>query len=445
MVGSTFFVSVTLLTLIAPFELTSPLVRLPGQSVSNLEAAVLCAFVCGAAAVVWSRGVPTWQTPLTAPWLALLAAMAVASALSPVSPINAFHMTGRSAAAFGVYLLAANGVTTPARLRSALTLVVAVGVLVSILAILEYRGVRAVLAALKMFRPAVTTVGAQLRAGGPLQYPTIASMYLEVVFAIGLGLMLAALDGSRHGRVALLFVALAVIGEAITLTFTRAGLITMAASLLLVGGLRRTQPRGATGTALLAGLALVIASFVRRIAIGRIGLAAHDQRRAGLLVPRPRRRTGAARTADGGPDDRADRGHQYRTSAVGFIGDAADAAVVPLARGRRRSLPDVRRRADAVCRGGAAGRHRSGERPGPRAAPARTIPARMGRRAGRAAVVQHRARRGSHDLARGRVRRGARQPAGLDAAAAADHPPGPSRAVARRGADVQAYPRPASG
>ena len=258
MVGSTCFAGVALLTLIAPFELTSPLLRLPHQSVSNLEAAVLCALVCGAAAVVWSRGIPAWWTPLTAPWIALLLAMAVASALSPVSSANAFHMTGRLAAAFGVYLLAANAVTTPARLRFFLSLALVAGVVVGILAILEYRGVRAVLAALKLFRPAVSTVGAQVRAGGPLQYPTIASMYLEVVFAVGLGLMLAALDGARRGRVAVLFVALAVIGEAIALTFTRAGLITMAASLLLVGGLRRTQGGGATGAALLAGLALAI-------------------------------------------------------------------------------------------------------------------------------------------------------------------------------------------
>ncbi len=94
---------------------------------------------------------------------------------------------------------------------------------------------RPVLSVLTAFRPAVSTVGAQVRAGGPLQYPTIASMYLEVVFAFGLGLMLAALDAGRPASVALLFVALAIIADAITLTFTRAGLITMATSLVLVG------------------------------------------------------------------------------------------------------------------------------------------------------------------------------------------------------------------
>ena len=51
MVGNTFFAGVALLTLVAPFELTSPLLRLPRQSVSNLEAAIVSAFVGAALAV----------------------------------------------------------------------------------------------------------------------------------------------------------------------------------------------------------------------------------------------------------------------------------------------------------------------------------------------------------------------------------------------------------
>jgi hypothetical protein len=262
MVGSTCFAGVAMLTLIAPFEITAPLVRLPRQSVSNLELAVVSAFVCAAAAVVWSRRVPAWRTPLTAPWLALLAAMIVASLLSPVSRANALHMTGRMAAAFGIFLLACAGLTTAARRRVVLTLGIGAGVVVAVLAILEYRGVRPVLTLLEAFRPGVSAVGAQVRAGGPLQYPTIASMYLEVVFAAGLGVMLAALDAGRRARVALLFIALTLIAEAITLTFTRAGLITMAVSLLVVGGLRYVRQRRDGGTALIAALAAVIVLLV---------------------------------------------------------------------------------------------------------------------------------------------------------------------------------------
>jgi O-Antigen ligase len=118
-----------------------------------------------------------------------------------------------------------------------------------------------VLEALTLFPPAITVVGAQLRAGGPLQYPTITSMYLEVVFAFGLGLLLMALDRSRPVRVAVLFAALLLIAEAITLTFTRAGLITMATSLLVVGVVRRSQRGNDAGTALLVALAVLVAGL----------------------------------------------------------------------------------------------------------------------------------------------------------------------------------------
>jgi hypothetical protein len=259
MVGSISLAGVALLTLVAPFELTAPLVRLPWQSVSNLEAAVLCAIVADAAAFAWSRRLPVWRTPLTAPWIALLLAMLVASLASPVSRLNALHMTGRLAAAFAVFLLASNAITSSSRLRSILSLAVGVGVVVSALAILEYRGVRPVLTALRLFRPWAATVGAQIRAGGPLQYPTIASMYLEVVFAVGLGVLLTAFDAGSRARTVVLFCALALIGEAITLTFTRAGLITMATSLFLVGLVRRQRLAADTGSGLLALLAAVIA------------------------------------------------------------------------------------------------------------------------------------------------------------------------------------------
>jgi hypothetical protein len=118
------------------------------------------------------------------------------------------------------------------------------------------------LKALTAFRPGVATVGAQVRAGGTLQYPTIASMYLEVVFAFGLGLLLsehAAGPRASRTRIAALFIALIVVGDAITLTFTRAGLITMAASLTLVG-LADWRARGPeAGSRLVAGVAISIA------------------------------------------------------------------------------------------------------------------------------------------------------------------------------------------
>jgi hypothetical protein len=222
---------------------------------------MLVAFAAWGVAIVASRRIPEWRTPLTVPWTMLVAAMAAASFVSPVSRTNALHMTGRLAAAFGIYLLTVNGVTSRARLRVVLALAVAIGVVVSVLAVLEYVGARPVLAWLTAFRPGVATVGAQVRAGGPLQYPTIASMYLEVVFAFGVGLMLAELDAARTLAAAALLVAAAVIADGIILTFTRAGLITMAATLAVVGSLRVTARGYDTGARLVAALTIVVAAL----------------------------------------------------------------------------------------------------------------------------------------------------------------------------------------
>lgn len=261
-VATTAFIGVALLALVAPFEMTQPLLRLPQQSVSNLEAALLCAFAAWGLAIVWSRQLPVWRTPLTLPWLAFLAALIVASAAAPAFRMNAFHMTGRLTAAFGIFLLTVTGLTTGARLRTALGAVVATGVIVGVLAILEYGQVRPVLSALKVFRPGVTVVGSQLRAGGSLQYPTIASMYLEVAFAFGVGLLLADVDAGRRGRAAAWFVALLIVAEAITLTFTRAGLVSIAAVLLLVGGIRRRQRGTDVGVGLVVALGVMVAVLV---------------------------------------------------------------------------------------------------------------------------------------------------------------------------------------
>ncbi|MBI3401875.1 MAG: O-antigen ligase family protein [Acidobacteria bacterium] len=253
------FIGVALLALVAPFETTEPLVRLPQQSISNLEAAVVLAMAVWGLALVRFRQLPAWRTPLTLPWATLMGALILASAAAPAFRMNAFHMAGRLTAAFAIFLLTVTGLTTRARVHIALGLVVASGLIVSTLVILEYAQVRPVLDGLKAFRPGITVVGSQLRAGGSLQYPTIASMYLEVVFALGAGLLLSEVDAGRSGRAALWFVAVLVVAEAITLTFTRAGLIAMAAVLGLLGALRYRHRGTDVGVGLVAALGVMVA------------------------------------------------------------------------------------------------------------------------------------------------------------------------------------------
>src|SRR5579864_8405789 len=256
------FAGVALLAIVAPFELTAPLVRLPGQSISDLEVAMLAAFLTWGGAVFACGARPEWRTPLTAPWLALLIACGVAAVSSQVSRVNALHMTGRLGAAFGVYLLTANAITTRARVRAVLALTLGAGVLVSALAVLEYLQVPVVLRFLTLFRPGLSTVGAQVRAGGPLPYPTIASMYLEVVFAFGVGLLVMELEAGHRATVWLVLAALVLVAEAITVTFTRAGVITAIATLAIAAA-AQWRRRGLDGSVRVVGLltAAVIVVF----------------------------------------------------------------------------------------------------------------------------------------------------------------------------------------
>src|SRR5437762_11448864 len=95
----TAFVGACVLALGAPFELTTPVVRLPWQSVSNLELLLAC--VCGAwlASMLVARRTPAWRTPLTGPWTAFIVAMSIAALFAPADRVNAAHMAARLTAA----------------------------------------------------------------------------------------------------------------------------------------------------------------------------------------------------------------------------------------------------------------------------------------------------------------------------------------------------------
>ncbi len=256
------FAGVALLALVAPFEATAPLVRLPAQSISNLEAAVAFACLLGAAAIIGRRLLRASTTTIAAPWMALLVVSGVSAIASPVSRVNALHMTGRFAACFAVCLATLAAATTPARIRAIMRLIIASGVIVAVLAVLEYLNVNAVLGLLTAFRPGITTVGAQLRAGGPLQYPTIASMYLEIVFALAVGLLIEAVDAANRREAWLLFGALLLVAEAIALTFTRAGLISVGATLATVAALRYRRFGADAAVRAVAALTLAVVALV---------------------------------------------------------------------------------------------------------------------------------------------------------------------------------------
>jgi len=244
---------------LAPFEALRPLLRVPGQSFSTVETVLLLVIGVLAIASISVRALPEFRTPLTAPWLAWIAGSAIAALAATDDRANAVHMVGRFALAFAVFLMAVNAATSTARIHAMLVAAALAGVAAGVLVLLEYVSFTPVFAFLGLFRVDTAFVGSQVRASGPFQYPTIASMYLEILFALILGLLPIAATAGRRALLIGLVAAVAIVAEAITLTFTRAGLITMAASVLIVLASRIRRDGLDPGAKALGGIAVMIA------------------------------------------------------------------------------------------------------------------------------------------------------------------------------------------
>jgi hypothetical protein len=277
--------AVCLVAAIAPFE--TPLLTVGAFTLTSVEAVLLAALGLSLAAILHARQPTVWKTPITIAAAACLAVFCAAAVFSSVDRGNALRFVARMMAGAAVYVLVVNAVTTREMARTVVRVLLAVGVVVSVLAVLETAQVRAVLHALTAFRPGFHVVGGQLRATSTLLYPTIASMYLEVIFALGLWLLLETRshpnaqitrvgdpgrhegfrgsrrkDGSALGQ-AVVFASLSIIAAGIIATFTRAGLIAMGCAIGVVALLRFAKTgRLDFGHARLATLAAVMGAIV---------------------------------------------------------------------------------------------------------------------------------------------------------------------------------------
>jgi hypothetical protein len=246
----------------APFELQRPILELPGQSLSSVELVLLGVLaICGAIAI-GTRTLPRTVLRDAAPWVVLIGVAVVSAAAASEFRANALHMAARLCLAAAVFGVATVGADTESRRRLIVCAAVGSGVLVALFTIAEAASMPLVADVLRLFRPSAALVGGRLRASGPFQYPTIASMYLEVAFALGLGLLLSLKDRPVRTRLAVV-IALAIVSEGIVLTLTRAGLITMGLSLLFVAGLH-VRRGGVDATAKMLALlaAIVVAQLL---------------------------------------------------------------------------------------------------------------------------------------------------------------------------------------
>ena len=339
--STTAWAGVCALILLVPFEASNPLLQLPGQSISSAETVLFLVFAATAVSMVCTRAIPRWRTGLTWPWALLLGTLFLAAILAPGHRLNAVHMVSRLCLAFGVYLVTVNGVTTSDRLHRVLLAAAVAAAAIAALLVLEYLGFAPVLRTLRLFRPGIAVIGAQVRAGGPFQYPTIASMYLEILFAFVLALVPAALERRRAVEAGLSLVILSVIAEGIILTFTRTGLLTMASSLTIVGSWWYRQRGFDRGVKALAAVALVIVMQVfasHSLEIVRLRLTSESQN---SWYPRGSRCAVHSRNDHGRDDLGASHAHKYRSKHVGFECRPAISLRVSLApskRGSRREL-----------------------------------------------------------------------------------------------------------
>jgi hypothetical protein len=235
-------VGLVALAVVMPFEPLQPVITLRWQRVTLVELTLMAAVAAWAAALAGTHVAPPWRTPLTAPWLVLIAGLLASAWLAPSHRTDALKIVARLATGFVIGLMVVSGVRNRRHMFGLMCAVTATGTVVAGLGILEYLGVPVILGWLNHFRDGVRVVGGQVRAGATLQYPTITAMYLEIVFAFGVGLLLHAWDHTERRRVrwriVLLITTLVIVAEALTLTWTRAGLVGMLASVIAIAAWR---------------------------------------------------------------------------------------------------------------------------------------------------------------------------------------------------------------
>ena len=282
--------SVMLVAAAAPFERALP-GSLFGFTLTTVELTIVIALAAGAMA--WLRGAAIeWRTAITLPLAALVGIAFVAAAAAPEFRGPAFRVAARLGVAVSLFIMVAHVAASEPAAKRIVAALLASAAIVSLVAVLELAQIPWVLNALKAFRPGFHVVGGQLRATSTLFYPTIASMFLEVAFALGLmWLATPPLRSGQASRVA--FAGLVLVGAGVIATFTRSGLITIALSLAIYGAVlffrRRRWGSEHSRLALLAAVlgALVLMSRSPQMLLARMSVeGSQDWYGATYDVPR---------------------------------------------------------------------------------------------------------------------------------------------------------------
>ena len=175
-----------LVAAVSPFERAVP-GSFFGFTLTTVELAIVIALAIGAVAWMREPAAFAWRTPITLPLAAIVACAFVAAARRAGVPRQRAPSRRRAWRwRRCCSSLVANVARSRSRRQADRGALLAAAAVVGAIAVLELAQIPWVLNALKAFRPGFHVVGGQLRATSTLFYPTITSMFLEVVFALGL-------------------------------------------------------------------------------------------------------------------------------------------------------------------------------------------------------------------------------------------------------------------
>src|SRR5262245_7060904 len=122
--GVVAYVGVSALFVAAPLERLQPLLTLPGQNITTVEAVMVVSVAAWLLTLLANREFPLLKTPVTRPWVAWLIVAAVAAFAAPAFRMNAVKVAARLAAGLVMLLMTVNGVTTERRLAGVIRLAV---------------------------------------------------------------------------------------------------------------------------------------------------------------------------------------------------------------------------------------------------------------------------------------------------------------------------------
>ena len=255
------YVGLLAVLLVAPFEVARPLVSLLNLKITNVETVVMAVLLLWLSMALLTRRKLLLKAPITYPALILMMVMLL-SAWQAAHPSESLRFCGRFMTGISLYLLVFNEARSRDRTLGVMGLGLLPATLVAVLGLWEYQDIHQVSRWLSSFKTAPVFVGGQLRVSSTLQYPTIASMYLEIMFALGLGVLLHMIVRSRVRLAVPVFIALLLIAEGILVTQTRTGLIIIAMQIVFAAavlwvkvGSDRTLPVLASLVVLITALA----------------------------------------------------------------------------------------------------------------------------------------------------------------------------------------------